>query len=171
MRVNANAASADLFGRGYSDAPRDLTYDARLYISQILLVLASSRIPWSTAAGFHLVGYSLGGGLSVALTRYFPHLVRSLSLIAPCGLIRRHHVGWRSWLYYDSGLLPESIVKYLVRRRIRPDATPVRAAVAVAEGSDIMTAEGERVVNRDGDANGGAGFDSAPISKTRPRST
>lgn len=163
---NADGAGTDLFGRGYSDAPGDLSYDARLYVSQILLVLASSRAPWSTVSGFHLVGYSLGGGLSVAFTRYFPHLVRSLSLIAPCGLIRRHHVGWRSWLYYDSGVLPESVVKYLVRRRIRPDARPVRAAVS--EGSDIMTAEGERVVDGDGDANGGAGFDSAPISKVRP---
>ncbi|KAF2964391.1 hypothetical protein GQX73_g9186 [Xylaria multiplex] len=154
----------DLFGRGYSDAPNDLSYDTRLFVTQFLLVLASSRIPWATVPGFHLVGYSLGGGLSVAFTRYFPHLVRSLSLIAPCGLIRRHHVGWRSWLYYNSGLLPEGLIKYLVRRRIRPDVEPAHTA----GGSDILAAESSRAVKGDGDANGGAGFNSAAISKTRP---
>ncbi|KAI0817863.1 alpha/beta-hydrolase [Xylaria sp. FL0064] len=154
----------DLFGRGYSDAPNNLAYDTRLFVTQLLLVLASSSIPWTAFPGFHLVGYSLGGGLSVAFTRYFPHLVRSLTLIAPCGLIRRHHVGWRSWLYYNSGLLPEVLVKRLVRRRIRP---------AVRNPADLVAAESsERVpVNGDGDANGGAGFDSAAISRTRPHVT
>ncbi|KAI1110499.1 alpha/beta-hydrolase [Nemania sp. NC0429] len=157
----------DLFGRGYSDAPNDLTYDARLYVAQLLLVLASSRIPWTATPGFHLVGYSLGGGLSVAFTRYFPHLVRSLCLVAPCGLIRPRHVGWRSWLYYSSGLLPEFLVRQLVRRRIRPDARLAGAAGA----PDIMAAEGELAVDGDGDVNGGARFDGAPISKTRPHVT
>ncbi|KAI1274357.1 alpha/beta-hydrolase [Xylaria sp. FL0933] len=155
----------DLFGRGYSDAPNDLAYDTRLFVTQLLLVLASSSIRWTPPTGFHLVGYSLGGGLSVAFTRYFPHLVRSLTLIAPCGLIRRRHVGWRSWLYYNSGLLPEVLVKRLVRRRIRP---------AARKPADLVAAESsERVapVNGDGDANGGAGFDSAAISRTRPHVT
>ncbi|KAI1357041.1 alpha/beta-hydrolase [Xylaria sp. FL0043] len=155
----------DLFGRGYSDAPNDLAYDTRLFVTQLLLVLASSSIPWTAPTGFHLVGYSLGGGLSVAFTRYFPHLVRSLTLIAPCGLIRRHHVGWRSWLYYNSGLLPEVLVKRLVRRRIRPATVRKPADLVAAESSERVP------VNGDGDANGGAGFDSAAISRTRPHVT
>ncbi|KAI1428059.1 alpha/beta-hydrolase [Xylaria sp. FL1777] len=157
----------DLFGRGYSDAPNDLAYDSRLFVTQLLLVLASSSIPWLTASGFHLVGYSLGGGLGVTFTRYFSHVVRSLCLVAPCGLIRRYHVGWGSWLYYTSGLLPEFLVTHLVRRRIRPQVKPAYAA----SSPDIMTAEGEQVVKGDGDANGGAGFNSAVISKTRPHVT
>ncbi|KAI0466995.1 alpha/beta-hydrolase [Xylaria cf. heliscus] len=144
----------DLFGRGYSDAPRDATYDERLYTSQILLVLASSTTPWMDKSGFHLVGYSLGGALSVMFTRYFPHHVRSLSLIAPGGLIRRNHIGWQSWLYYSSGLLPEFLVKPLVARRIRP--------AGKAKG---------KPVDRDGDVNGGEEFDGAVISKTRPHVT
>lgn len=136
-------------------------------MAQLLLVLASSRIPWAAAPGFHLVGYSLGGGLSVAFTRYFPHMVRSLCLVAPCGLIRPRHVGWRSWLYYSSGLLPEFLVRHLVRRRIRPDAKLKGAAGA----PDIMAAEGELAVDGDGDVNGGARFDGAPISRTRPHVT
>ncbi|KAI0450706.1 alpha/beta-hydrolase [Xylaria acuta] len=141
----------DLFGRGYSDAPHDATYDERLYTTQILLVLASSTTPWMEKPGFHLVGYSLGGALSVVFARYFPHHVQSLSLIAPGGLIRRYHIGWWSWLYYNSGLLPEFLVKPLVGRRIRPTAK----------------AMGEPV-NRDGDVNGGVEFDGAAVSKTQP---
>ncbi|KAI5927668.1 alpha/beta-hydrolase [Camillea tinctor] len=155
----------DLLGRGYSDAPSDLPYDARLYTTQILLVLASSPVPWTS---FHLVGYSLGGGLCVSFARHFPHLLQSLALIAPCGLIRRHHVGWRSWLYYGSGLLPEVVVRALVRRRIRPQAATTAADTAPAS-TDMLATEGEaRQVDGDGDSNGGAGFDSTGISKHRP---
>ncbi|KAI0429239.1 alpha/beta-hydrolase [Xylaria sp. FL1042] len=162
----------DLFGRGYSDAPNDLTYDTRLFTTQLLLVLASSKLPWTVPPGFHLVGYSLGGGLSVAFTRYFPHLVRSLSLIAPCGLIRPHHIGWRSWLYYTSGLLPEVLVKHLVRRRIRPRVKPADLVAAEAGERVVVEARVKKVnVKGDGDANGGAGFDSAAISRRRPHVT
>ncbi|KAI8946304.1 alpha/beta-hydrolase [Xylaria longipes] len=144
----------DLFGRGYSDAPHDTIYDERLYTAQILLVLASSTTTWMEMPGFHLVGYSLGGALSVMFTRYFPHHVQSLSLVAPGGLIRRHHIGWWSWLYYNSGLLPEFLVRSLVARRIRP--TPKAVG---------------KPVDRDGDVNGGAEFDGAAVSKTRPHVT
>ncbi|KAI0855818.1 alpha/beta-hydrolase [Xylaria cubensis] len=144
----------DLFGRGYSDAPHGTTYDERLYMSQILLVLASSTTSWMEKPGFHLVGYSLGGALSVVFARYFPHHVQSLSLITPGGLVRKHHIGWWSWLYYDSGLLPEFLVKFLVRRRIRPTIGTV-----------------SKPIDGDGDVNGGVGFGGAAISKTRPHVT
>ncbi|KAI1333222.1 alpha/beta-hydrolase [Xylariaceae sp. FL0255] len=166
----------DLFGRGYSDAPSDLTYDARLYTTQILLVLASSNLAWTTGEGFHLLGYSLGGGITVAFARYFPHLLRSLSLIAPSGLIRKRHVGWRSSLYYNSGLLPEFLVRYLVRRRIRPTVEQLPAPTdGAAGGTDIARAETTSQpsggVKGDGDSNGGKGFNSAAVSKNRPHVT
>jgi hypothetical protein len=44
-------------------------------------------------------------------------------------------------------------------------------AAAAAGGADIVAAESVQSVNGDGDANGGAGFDSAVISKTRPHVT
>ncbi|KAI1810956.1 alpha/beta-hydrolase [Poronia punctata] len=162
----------DLFGRGYSDAPNDLTYDSRLYVTQLLLVLASSKLSWLDAPGFRLVGYSLGGGLCVAFARYFPHIVRSLVLVAPGGLIRTHHVGWRSWLYYNSGLLPEFLVRYLVGRRIRPKPNLSGSGFSsVEEGGDVETAESRRPVDGDGDANGGVGFDCASVFKDRPHVT
>lgn len=57
----------DLFGRGYSDGVGDLPHDERLYVSQALCVLASSELAWTGHGedeGFHLVGYSLGGGIA-----------------------------------------------------------------------------------------------------------
>ncbi|KAI1382412.1 alpha/beta-hydrolase [Hypoxylon crocopeplum] len=155
----------DLFGRGYSDAPSDLVYDSRLYVTQILLVLASSHVPWIT---FHLVGYSLGGGLGVAFARYFPHLLRSLTLIAGGGLIRSHHVGWRSRLLYNWGILPEFLVRRLVRRRIRPTDGKTKSPGG-AGGTHIASAESKKSLpNGDGDTNGGDGFDNASISRFRP---
>ncbi|KAH8675922.1 Alpha/Beta hydrolase protein [Xylariales sp. PMI_506] len=151
----------DLFGRGYSDAPNDVAYDSRLYTTQILLVLASSQLPWTQ---FHLIGYSLGGCLAVSFTRYFSHRVISLSMITGGGLIRPHHVGWQSKLLYSSGILPEGLVKFLVRRRIRPAADPPKTA----NGADIIAAETKVAKPGNGDANGGQGFDSAAISRYRP---
>ncbi|KAK8048596.1 hypothetical protein PG994_010326 [Apiospora phragmitis] len=157
----------DYFGRGYSDAPADVEYGARLYVTQILLVLASSRLDWDR---FHLVGYSLGGCLAVAFARYFSRRVVSLTLIAGAGLIRPHHVDWKGWLLYQSGLLPEALVKWIVRRRIRPSTT-------TSSRTDVMAAESQSSSSSSsshydgatgGDANGGQGFDSAPISRRRP---
>ncbi|KAI1469907.1 alpha/beta-hydrolase [Daldinia caldariorum] len=156
----------DLFGRGYSDAPSDLVYDARLYVTQFLLVLASSKLSWTN---FNLVGYSLGGGLCVLFSRYFPHQINSLILVASCGLIRPYHVGWKSWLLYSSGLLPDFLVKVLVRRRIRPEIAQPPGA---AGGTDIASAEVKKYLpSGDGDSNGGARFDSTSISKFRPDTT
>ncbi|KAI5866815.1 Alpha/Beta hydrolase protein [Durotheca rogersii] len=191
----------DLFGRGYSDAPDDLPYDSRLYATQILLVLASSNLPWTTPAGvgaassggFHLVGYSLGGALCVAFARYFPHLLRSLALVASAGLIRSHHVGWQSRFLYNMGLLPEFLVRRLVRRRIRPSVTTTmttttsstaavekqeeggrklpRLGQGAADDVDIVSAEVKKpgfLPIKDGDVNGGDDFNAAAISRSRP---
>ncbi|KAL1876398.1 hypothetical protein VTK73DRAFT_9337 [Phialemonium thermophilum] len=139
----------DLFGRGYSDAPTGIPYDARLYASQILLVLASSPLAWTGDEAFHLVGYSLGGGLSVAFARYFPRLLRSVTLVAGGGLVRRDHVGWRSRLLYWTGLLPESLRAWLVRRRISP--APARGEIETDDSGATDSA------SREGGGGGGSG--------------
>ncbi|KAK3935521.1 Alpha/Beta hydrolase protein [Diplogelasinospora grovesii] len=71
----------DLFGRGYSDAPNDLRYDARLYIAQLLLVLSSSTLPWTGSNAFHLVGFSLGGSIAVAFAARQSRWIYSLRLL------------------------------------------------------------------------------------------
>jgi pimeloyl-ACP methyl ester carboxylesterase len=101
-------------------------YDSRLYTTQMLLVLASSTRPWDT---FHLVGYSLGGGLAAAFARYLPHRVTSLVLMAGGGLIRAdRHVGWRGRLLYNWDVLPGWLVRRLVRSRIRPATSGTAAS-------------------------------------------
>ncbi|KAF2834308.1 alpha/beta-hydrolase [Patellaria atrata CBS 101060] len=111
----------DFFGRGWSDGVADLPYDSRLYTTQILLTLSSSPLSWTGKDNsFTLVGFSLGGGLAVEFTSYFPYLVSSLVLIAPGGLFRREHIDWHSKILYQTrGILPESLICWMVERRLR----------------------------------------------------
>ncbi|KAF6839212.1 Lipase 1-like protein 1 [Colletotrichum plurivorum] len=128
----------DFFGRGYSDAPTDLPYDSRLYATQILLALASSPLRgWTGNDAFHLLGYSLGGAVAAAFASSHPHLLKSLTLVAPGGLIRSAaHVDWRSRLLYNCTALPESWRRWVVRRRLAPSRTTGRGDVPEAEAVD-----------------------------------
>ena len=111
----------DLFGRGYSDTPDPTVYkqDAPLFTTQILLALNSSPLSWTgSGTRFTLVGYSLGGGIAASFTSYFPDLVEALVLIAPAGLLRAHRIARSSRLLYGN-LLPQSLVNYLVRKRLQ----------------------------------------------------
>ncbi|OJJ46884.1 hypothetical protein ASPZODRAFT_64918 [Penicilliopsis zonata CBS 506.65] len=131
----------DLFGRGYSDCPTDLPQDDRLFSTQILLALNSSPIAWTGqgSGNFSLVGYSLGGGIAAAFASAFPHLLSSLVLLAPAGLIRDSQISFSSRLLYSNGLVPESVLGYLVGRRLRagplikPKHTKLSASDALAE--------------------------------------
>lgn len=125
----------DYFGRGWSDTPDPdgTDHDERLYMTQILCVLASSETSWlgdaappagsrgSSSGGFHLVGYSFGGGLAVSFASYLPRVVRSVTLIAPGGLMPWSGNSWRTrMLYFTRGLLPDAILHHLVRKRFEP---------------------------------------------------
>jgi pimeloyl-ACP methyl ester carboxylesterase len=160
----------DLFGRGYSDAPVDVPYDIRLYTTQILLVLASSPLAWTGDDGFHLVGYSLGGGLAVAFARYFPRMVRSVVVIAGGGLIRSAHVGWMSRLLYSRGVFPERVLRWLVRWRLRPKQAGVTTETKMA--GEVVAAKGtEKKRHENSDASGGDSFDNAVLLARRPEHT
>ncbi|KAM4066905.1 alpha/beta hydrolase fold domain-containing protein [Hirsutella rhossiliensis] len=137
----------DFFGRGYSDAPVDVLYDDRLYTTQILLVIASSALPWTGSSAFHLLGYSLGGALAASFAAHHPHLVRSLTLVCPGGLVRPSHVSFKSWLLYSHGILPTFLVDALARRRLQP-----------RRGVSADVPEGE---------NAGVDFDDVPVSRER----
>ncbi|PTB65291.1 hypothetical protein BBK36DRAFT_1122226 [Trichoderma citrinoviride] len=115
----------DLFGRGFSDGVGDLPHDERLYATQILLVLASSPLPWTGTGAIRLVGYSLGGGIAVHFAAAFPHLVSSLVLLAPAGLINPEDFGAVSLFVFKSGFVPERILAYLTRFRLQK---PIAAA-------------------------------------------
>ncbi|POS73323.1 hypothetical protein DHEL01_v208289 [Diaporthe helianthi] len=146
----------DLFGRGWSDAPdpEHVDYDERLFVSQITMVLASSEVSWTGNAmlggngGFHIIGYSLGGGLAANFASWFPHLVRSLVLVAPGSLQRRSGISWRTRLL-NSRLGPDWLIRKWYRRRLEPKY------IAAEDGS-----------NKTGDP-----WDDAVISPTRPHVT
>ncbi|KAK2593978.1 hypothetical protein QQS21_008337 [Conoideocrella luteorostrata] len=110
----------DLFGRGYSDSPSDLIHDDRLYTTQILLVLASSCLAWTGISAFHIVGYSLGGGLAASFAAHHTNLLRSVTLICPGGLVRRSHVSFKSRLLYSEGILPLWLANMMGRRQLEP---------------------------------------------------
>ncbi|KAK5943458.1 hypothetical protein PMZ80_004465 [Knufia obscura] len=137
----------DLPGRGYSDAPSDLEHDLRLFASVILIVLASSPLGWigsgKDGEGFDLVGYSLGGGIAAGFTSYFGHLVRSLTLIAPSGLIRDEHISATSRVLYARTTLFEPILLRIVRRRLRKplqEPRPGQPDVSGEHGADAKDA-------------------------------
>ncbi|CAG8619559.1 11198_t:CDS:2, partial [Paraglomus occultum] len=71
----------DLYGRGYSASPSAPNTDA-LFVSQLAMLLG--KIGWKKT---DLLGLSLGGGIAVSFTRYFPEHVNSLILLAPVGLM------------------------------------------------------------------------------------
>ncbi|KAJ7210289.1 Alpha/Beta hydrolase protein [Mycena rebaudengoi] len=77
----------DLYGRGYSDAPRGasdgIPYDAALYATQLALLL--QHLEWRKT---RVLGYSMGGGISAALVCAFPALVeREVVLLASTGVL------------------------------------------------------------------------------------
>ena len=108
----------DLWGRGYSDAPRHVRYDVRLFTTQVAFALVSSPLSWTGAAsaGFSVVGFSLGGGITMSFTALFPGLVHGLALLGPAGILRR---------------VPK---EYIAERILDPDkATPQELRKTVAE--------------------------------------
>ena len=117
----------DLFGRGYSDAPGDVQYDERLYVTQALLALASSPLAWTGERAMSVVGYSLGGGIAAEFAAAYPHMVDTLVLLAPAGLIRPENFGRASRLVFASGIVPERLLAGLTRWRLR---RPIDRAVA-----------------------------------------
>ncbi|PHH63099.1 hypothetical protein CDD81_6250 [Ophiocordyceps australis] len=127
----------DLFGRGFSDAPRDIPYDDRLYTTQILLALASSPLAWTGDDAFHLVGYSLGGAIAAGFVAYRPTLVRSLTLVCPGGLIRPHHVSLKSRFLHARGILPSCLMNAIVRYRLNSHQGKTNADVPEAEDLDL----------------------------------
>ncbi|KAM0250559.1 hypothetical protein ACHAQJ_008569 [Trichoderma viride] len=141
----------DLFGRGFSDGVGDLPHDERLYTTQILLVLASSPLAWTGNDAFRLVGYSLGGGIAVHFATAFPHLVSSLVLLAPAGLINANDFGAMSLFIFKSGFVPERILAYLTRHRLQQPiaasrkpkdvVSPTAAAAEVANAEAAGTTQ------------------------------
>jgi pimeloyl-ACP methyl ester carboxylesterase len=116
------------------------------------------------------VGYSFGGGVGMSFTRYLPHLVQSLTLITPGGLIRPYHVGWQSKVLYSEGFLPEFLLEYLVKRRLEtpsPSATKNADVGVIGASAELPKAERRKHAGNS-DASGGDGYDDARLLKRHP---
>jgi pimeloyl-ACP methyl ester carboxylesterase len=121
-----------------------------LYTTQILLAVASSPLPWTGTNGFAIIGYSLGGGISASFTSSYPTLVSSLILIAPSGLLRESHIAWQSKILYSTeGILPESLIHFLVRRRLDSGSTASTAPGKEAGPEDAVAAETGNIESKD----------------------
>ena len=72
----------DLYGRGYSER-LNLPHNEQLNNEQLLNLLDSLKI----TKPVDLIGYSLGGGISVSFTSHYPQRVKKLGLIAPAGFM------------------------------------------------------------------------------------
>ncbi|KAB5551151.1 Alpha/Beta hydrolase protein [Coniochaeta sp. 2T2.1] len=128
----------DLFGRGFSDAPSDLPHDARLYVAQTLIALASSPLSWTGKdARVKVVGYSMGGGIATHFVTSFPGIVESLALLAPAGMIRPEKFGRLANFVYRSGMVPGRVLGVLTRRRLeRPIASGVKGGRNPGENAE-----------------------------------
>lgn len=124
----------DLFGRGYSDGPTDLPYDDRLYISQIFMALTASPLGWTgDGKRFSLIGYSMGGGIAMSFTSYFPDLIDDLVLLAPAGLIRHSRSTFAVSLV-TSGFLTGTIAQRGAERNLKFNPNVSTAPVAGKAG-------------------------------------
>ncbi|CAI4216218.1 unnamed protein product [Parascedosporium putredinis] len=113
-----DVSTPDLFGRGFSDGVGDLPHDSRLY-------------------SIRLVGYSMGGGIAVHFASAFPHMVESLVLLAPAGLIRAANFGIVSRILFRSGLVPDRLISELARVRLRkPIASSVTKKISPTPSPD-----------------------------------
>ena len=82
-----------------------------------------------------MIGYSLGGGISICFTSYFKSMVKSLVLLAPTGLIRPSRLGVQRFFPYLFSILPEPLLEILLKKRLQRPMFPKENT------EDVATAE------------------------------
>lgn len=113
-------------------------HDARLYTTNILLVLSSSTLSWTGSSAFHLIGFSLGGSIAVAFAAYHSNMLASITLVCPGGLIRKSHLDRHSRLLYFSRVVPEWLRLRLLRRNLQPRSGAPSADTLVGRNDTNM---------------------------------
>ncbi|KAF7296721.1 Hydrolase-4 domain-containing protein [Mycena chlorophos] len=107
VAANFRVMVYDLYGRGYSDAPRTAPYDTNMYVTQLALLL--QHVGWDRT---RLVGYSMGGAIAAAFVATFPNLVeKDVGLIASAGagekgipLTSYRHFALARWIVFQGFL-------------------------------------------------------------------
>ena len=115
LRAYPNCAT-DLWGREYSDSPKGVHHDVRLFSMQILFATASSSLSWtgSASGGFSIIAFSLGCAITMSFASKFPYLINAIILLAPAGLLRRMPDGYGSIFFRYSWLAPFTYISKLV---------------------------------------------------------
>lgn len=101
--------------------------------------------------------------MAVGFAKYFPHMIRSLVLIAGGGMIRPEHVSVQSKLLYSTGVFPEWAVERLVKKRLMPRKVINEEQVAAEVVGSTVPKK-----HKNSDASGGTSYDNAILSTRRP---
>lgn len=80
-RIGFRVLVYDLYGRGFSDAPK-VTHNRDLFVNQLRDLLAHQDIQDDVT----LIGFSMGGSIATAFAAAFPSRIRRLVLIATAGI-------------------------------------------------------------------------------------
>lgn len=111
----------------------DCRLDVRFYASQVLLAATSSPLSWvGNGNSFSIVGFSLGGAISLAFAGAFPTSIRSVILLGPAGLLRRCPNGYENDTARESGIPPSPEGLREIVRRIT-EVAPTGPALAIRE--------------------------------------
>ncbi len=99
-------------------------HDAKLFGMQILFATASSPISWTGSEAFSIVGFSLGGGIIMSFSSYFPYLVESIVLLAPGGILRYLPKEYENACFHYPHLVPYSYLRRMVGNLLGVSSSP-----------------------------------------------
>jgi len=130
----------DLYGRGGSARPRDAEYDRQTFVFQIRELLDALQIK----SRVHVVGQSLGGGISATFAADYPERVRSLSIHASAGyvpklpplaeVINTPVLGDYLWWWIGNGFVHGNLAKYFPDpKKFRPEIAALKDQFEQAE--------------------------------------
>ena len=132
MESNVMADSLDTWGRGYSDSPLSAPHEVGLYELQILFAITSSPLSWTgTSESFSIIGFSLGGAITMSFASHFPNLIESIILLAPAGIMQSLPQGYSSIFLHHHQWVPYNYLRRVVAGVI--GITPQKPSVSAAE--------------------------------------
>ena len=122
----------DHFGRGFSERP-SVVYDQDLYVESLKGLLDYQNISQSV----HLVGYSMGGPVVGYFTQQYPDSVKSISFIAPAGLMKEDSVSRIAIMPVVGDWFWQVFGKWLYFREVRNEATSSDDSVGLSESKFV----------------------------------
>ena len=87
---------------------------------QIFFAIASSSLSWTGAGagGFSVIGFSLGGGITMSFAAHFPYLINSIILLAPAGILRYIPDDYDSFFFRHASLVPSRYLRRVVGKML-----------------------------------------------------